>query len=226
MTDSNHSFNKIIYASIALFVAGVFSLGFFIADVKGVFAGKNALSTLIIADLNFKFTKNQIISTTKSREGLLIEANIRLTNTPDPSETGSLISLLSSDKPLAGSVLLRQSEGEIDPKDRLALIWQRYLKSVPFQGPRGLEGHIFAPNSPYDGEVLFTDPSDPRKFAVRCLQATSTDQPEICLREVRIANGKVDLLIKFPRSWLTEWREIDSVVMDELNSAIAPQQSK
>jgi hypothetical protein len=226
MNVTNQSFKKIIYVCSALFFAGVCALGFFIADVKGAFVGKNEPTLLMLGDLNFKFPKNQIISTTKSREGVLVEANIRLTNTPDPSETGSLISLLSSDKPLAGSVLLRQSEGEIDPKDRLALIWQRYLKSAPFQGPRGLEGHIFAPNSPYDGEVLFTDPSDPRKFAVRCLQATSTDQPEICLREVRIADGKVDLLVKFPRSWLTEWREIDSVVMGELNSAIAQQQPK
>jgi hypothetical protein len=190
--------------------------------IIGVISNKNNKSELVtanISNLTLILPESQISSLIRQKDGSLLEINIKLNNSPEPQNTGSINKIFNKSH-FHSSVMLRPAESEIDPKDRLSLIWQRYLKSDPFQGPSGLEGRIFQPGSPYDGEVLFTDPVDPRKFAVRCLQATETDQPEICLREMRVVEGKIDLLIKFPRSWLSDWREIDKVVIDELNEFI------
>lgn len=215
--ESSKSFKWLLVTNAGLFAIGLCFLAFFIFDVISDKTNNTLLVSLNISNITLKIPEGQITSLTKQRDGSLQEINIKLNNSPEPQNTAS-IKRLFNQIPIHASAILRIAESEINPQDRLGLIWQRYLKSDPFQGPSGLEGRIFQPNSPYDGEVLFTDPSDPRKFAVRCLQATETDQPEICLREIRVAEGKIDVLMKFPRSWLNDWRDIDKTTIEELQS--------
>ena len=64
-------------------------------------------------------------------------------------------------------------------------------------------------NKPYAGEDLFSAASP--LLNARCMRDAAT--PGMCLSERRI--GGADLTFRFPRSWLSQWREVADA-MDRL----------
>ena len=95
------------------------------------------------------------------------------------------------------------------PDERVRTIYPRYLDSNPARVTDGLSVRPFRDNTPYASEDLVYSSSP--QIVARCTRDGST--PGMCLSERRI-NG-ADLTFRFPRAWLTQWRDVASA-MDQL----------
>jgi len=88
------------------------------------------------------------------------------------------------------------------PDIRLRTIYPRYLDPSATQSRDGLSIRAFRDGTPYAGEDLFV--ADSPALAARCTRDAAT--PGMCLSERRI--GGADLTFRFPRRWLTQWRDV------------------
>jgi hypothetical protein len=88
------------------------------------------------------------------------------------------------------------------PDMRLRTIYPRYLEQTSTQVDDGLTMHSFKEGSPYSNEDMFiaTNPA----MSARCTRDAAT--PGMCLNERRIEGA--DLTFRFPRSWLSQWRDV------------------
>ena len=81
-------------------------------------------------------------------------------------------------------------------------IYPRYLDATPTQPQGGLLMRTFRDGTPYAGEDLVV--ADTPALVARCTRDAAT--PGMCLSERRISGA--DLTFRFPRQWLTEWRDV------------------
>jgi hypothetical protein len=90
----------------------------------------------------------------------------------------------------------------LSPDARVRTIYPRYLADAATKLESGLTMRAFREGTPYGGEDLFsaTAPS----LNARCMRDGAT--PGMCLSERRI--GGADLTFRFPRSWLSQWRDV------------------
>jgi len=88
-------------------------------------------------------------------------------------------------------------------------IYPRYLAPGPAPADDGLTMRAFRDGTPYSGEDLFI--ADTPSLTARCTRDATT--PGMCLSERRI--GGADLTFRFPRGWLSQWREVANA-MDRL----------
>jgi hypothetical protein len=88
-------------------------------------------------------------------------------------------------------------------------IYPRYLDETPTHASGGLSVQAFRDGTPYAGEDLFVADAPP--LVARCTRDAAT--PGMCLSERRV--GDADLTFRFPRQWLTEWRDVAGA-MDRL----------
>jgi hypothetical protein len=95
------------------------------------------------------------------------------------------------------------------PDMRLRTIYPRYLQQESTPGQDGLAMRAFRDGTPYGGEDLFFANSP--SLNARCTRDAET--PGMCLSEQRIDGA--DLTFRFPRSWLSQWREVANA-MDRL----------
>ena len=95
------------------------------------------------------------------------------------------------------------------PEMRVRTIFPRYLDQAQTEGEDGLTMRAFRDGSPYGGEDLFSAASP--NLVARCSREAAT--PGMCLSERRIDGA--DLTFRFPRSWLSQWREVADA-MDRL----------
>lgn len=88
------------------------------------------------------------------------------------------------------------------PDARVRTIYPRYLEQAATPVDDGLAMRAFRDGSPYANEDLFvaTAPS----LNARCTRDAST--PGMCLSERRVDGA--DLTFRFPRSWLSQWRDV------------------
>lgn len=88
------------------------------------------------------------------------------------------------------------------PDMRVRTIYPRYLEQASSQVDDGLTMRSFKDGSPYGNEDMFvaTNPA----LSARCTRDAAT--PGMCLSERRIEGA--DLIFRFPRSWLTQWRDV------------------
>jgi hypothetical protein len=95
------------------------------------------------------------------------------------------------------------------PDARIRTIYPRYLEQASSPGQDGLTMRGFRDGTPYSSEDLFfaTTPN----LTARCSRDATT--PGMCLSERRIDGA--DLMFRFPRSWLAQWRDVASA-MDRL----------
>ncbi len=93
----------------------------------------------------------------------------------------------------------------LDPTDRLLNIYPRYAAAETTPGPGGLTVLAFREGTPYQGEDLIYDAAAPG-FLVRCTRNGAGPTPGTCLYERRI--GAADLVVRFPRDWLDDWRTV------------------
>jgi len=90
----------------------------------------------------------------------------------------------------------------LEPDSRIRTIYPRYLEQAATPVDDGLTMRAFRDGSPYANEDLFvaTAPG----LNARCTRDAST--PGMCLSERRVDGA--DLTFRFPRSWLSQWREV------------------
>jgi hypothetical protein len=95
------------------------------------------------------------------------------------------------------------------PDARVRTIYPRYLEQASRPVDDGLTMRTFRDGSPYGNEDLFvaTAPS----LDARCTRDAAT--PGMCLSERRVDGA--DLTFRFPRSWLSQWRDVADA-MDRL----------
>jgi hypothetical protein len=95
----------------------------------------------------------------------------------------------------------------------LRTIYPRYLNPAVSPAQDGLTARAFLDGSPYANEDLFL--ADTPKLVARCSRDAQT--PGMCLSERRI--GGADLTFRFPRAWLTQWRDVAGA-MDQLTAQL------
>ena len=100
------------------------------------------------------------------------------------------------------------------PADRALTIYPRYTAAQAAPGPGGLTVVAFRDGTPYQGEDLIYDEPTP-SFFVRCTRNRAGPVPGICLYERRI--DAADVVVRFPRDWLRDWR----MVADKLDRLLA-----
>jgi hypothetical protein len=99
--------------------------------------------------------------------------------------------------------------GSLAPDVRVRTIYPRYLDAIAMPAQDGLLTRSFRDGSPYSGEDLFYA-STPNLVA-RCTRDGGT--VGMCLSERRAGNA--DLTFRFPRAWLSQWRDV-ATAMDRL----------
>ena len=100
------------------------------------------------------------------------------------------------------------------PEVRQRTIYPRYFGPASFLQQDGLTSRAFRDGSPYANEDLFY--ADAPSLVARCSRDAAT--PGMCLSERRI--GGADLTFRFPRQWLTQWRDV-AAAMDQLTAQLS-----
>lgn len=105
---------------------------------------------------------------------------------------------------------LRPRDEKIEPRDKPARLYARFLKQGVEAHPAGLILRRFEQGSPYDGEQLYMTPPEGRSFWARC--ASASDQlPATCISEARIAG--LDIRLRFKPEMLAEWETVAAGVV-------------
>lgn len=99
------------------------------------------------------------------------------------------------------------------PEARVRTIFPRYLEQTQTAREDGLTMRSFREGSPYSGEDLFTATAP--DMVARCSREAAT--PGMCLAERRVEGA--DLTFRFPRSWLSQWRDVADA-MDRLTQQL------
>jgi hypothetical protein len=97
------------------------------------------------------------------------------------------------------------------PDMRVRTIYPRYLDQAATPINDGLTMRAFRDGSPYANEDLFSAVTP--GFNARCTRDGLT--PGMCLSERRVDGA--DLTFRFPRSWLSQWRDVANA-MDRLTA--------
>ncbi|WP_322517644.1 hypothetical protein SR870_09080 [Rhodopseudomonas palustris] len=103
-------------------------------------------------------------------------------------------------------VSIAAHQDTLDPQMRLRTIYPRYLAPASQQIEDGLTLRPFVDGSPYGSEDLVTAEQPP--LAARCTRDRQT--PGMCISERRIDGA--DLSFRFPRQWLTQWRDVATAI--------------
>ncbi|MGY4623639.1 hypothetical protein ACVWY3_001395 [Bradyrhizobium sp. USDA 4486] len=101
----------------------------------------------------------------------------------------------------------------LSPEQRTSTIYPRYLDQAATQPEDGLTIRMFRAETPYGSEELYTAASP--ALTARCTRDAAT--PGMCLSERRV--GGADLTFRFPRSWLSQWREV-AEAMEKLTAQL------
>jgi hypothetical protein len=101
---------------------------------------------------------------------------------------------------------------QLAPDIRVRTIYPRYLDQASSTDD-GLTMRAFREGSPYGGEDLLSATSP--VLNARCTRDAMT--PGMCLSERRIDGA--DLTFRFPRSWLSQWRDV-AIAMDRLTTQL------
>src|SRR5437763_1073078 len=128
----------------------------------------------------------------------------------EPPDRGpSSIVLPANAPPAAGRpldrlfVTIAAAGDTLAPEERVSTIYPRFATTEPVAGPEGLAVLAFRDGTPYQGEDLIYDPGTPAGFLVRCTR-TAGPTPGTCLLSQRIETA--DVVVRFPRDWLQDWR--------------------
>ena len=108
------------------------------------------------------------------------------------------------------------------PTERVKTIYPRYATVEPVAGPDGLAVLAFREGTPYQGEDLVYDGAEPDRFLVRCSRNGVGPTPGTCLYERRIEAA--DLVVRFPRDLLNDWRMVASDI-ERLIKSLRPSPS-
>jgi len=103
------------------------------------------------------------------------------------------------------------------PADRALTIYPRHTAAEPVAGPGGLAVRAFRDGTPYAGEDLVYEPGT-AGFLVRCTRGVGPVRAT-CLYDRRIDTA--DVVVRFPRDWLDDWRLV-AATLDRLIASLRP----
>jgi hypothetical protein len=104
-------------------------------------------------------------------------------------------------------IVVTPPDASLDPADRTARLYERFLEENAWSHPGGLIARAFADDSPFRGDELYFTAPEGREFAARCRKPDPVAKtPNTCLAEMRM--GDVDVEIRFAAALLSEWRAL------------------
>jgi hypothetical protein len=105
-------------------------------------------------------------------------------------------------------ITITPKDDSLEPADRPAKLYARFLEGETEAGPGGLVLRRFETGSPYDLELLYVGPPDGRGFFARCPkgQDTSAVAPDMCLSLFR--DRSLDVELRFAPQLLPQWEAL------------------
>jgi hypothetical protein len=113
------------------------------------------------------------------------------------------------------TVTVSPKDDGVDPRERPAKLYARFLTPETLDGPGGLVLRRFEQGSPYDSEELLIAPPDGAQFFARCPRPQNGAPDEACLTVFR--DGALDVELRYPAILLEHW----DVVIDGAHSLLA-----
>lgn len=104
--------------------------------------------------------------------------------------------------PSVAITLTPKDEG-LDPSERPAKLYARFLTPETLDGPGGLVLRHFEQGSPYDSEELLIAPPDGRSFFARCPKPDAGAPGEACISVFR--EGALDVELRYSPALLEHW---------------------
>lgn len=104
----------------------------------------------------------------------------------------------------------------MSPDERVKIIYPRYFDPNARRIEDGLSIQAFRDSTPYASEDLAY--AETPQLVARCTRDAAT--PGMCLSERRIEGA--DLTFRFPRDWLSQWRNVSSAMDQIVNTMRAP----
>jgi hypothetical protein len=92
----------------------------------------------------------------------------------------------------------------LTPADLARNVYPRYTAAEATAGPDGLTILPFREGTPYQGEDVIYDAA--AAFVVRCSRDGAGPTPGTCLYQRRLDGA--ELIARFPRDWLDDWRMV------------------
>ena len=202
---------SLLWLPIAVFVAGVISAGVWVTYLLWPRwpATDMALSApslpIIVNGVNFNIPPAAIRNKVQRKPGTQDRIDLVFLwpslLPPDPAvKTDPVASAKAVDR----FFLTIASYGNtLPPIERFNTIYPRYLNTGSGTGDGGLTMRSFLEETPYQGEDLLYDTSNPEHFMARCTRDGAKGMIGICLYEKRV--GTADITARFPREWLADW---------------------
>ena len=102
---------------------------------------------------------------------------------------------------------LKPADPALDPAERTARLYQRFLDENSWSHPGGLVARAFVDGSPFEGDELFYVAPEGRDFAARCRRPDPARKtPNTCIAEFRL--GDLDVELRFAASLLSQWNAL------------------
>lgn len=99
---------------------------------------------------------------------------------------------------------LKPADPKIDPAERTARLYLRFLEETSWSHPGGLIARAFEPGSPFEGDELFYVAPEGRQFAARCRRPDPARKtPNTCIAAFRV--GDIDIDMRFSANLLSDW---------------------
>ncbi len=103
---------------------------------------------------------------------------------------------------------LQPEDSALEPGERVARLYARFLERDQWNHPGGLLMRRFEAGSPYEREELYIAPPEGRLFSARCMRPTQPPDglPNTCVSEIRMHG--LDVQIRFGPDLLPEWETL------------------
>ncbi len=115
-------------------------------------------------------------------------------------------------------VTAKPADSSLDPAERPARLYQRFLDENSWSHPGGLVARAFVDGSPFEGDELYYVAPEGREFAARCLRPDPARKtPNTCIYAFRL--GDLDVEMRFSAALLAEWVELKAGVRGLIEAA-------
>jgi hypothetical protein len=102
---------------------------------------------------------------------------------------------------------LRPADPSLDPSDRTARLYERFLDETAWSHPGGLIARAFEDDSPFPGDELYFTAPEGRDFAARCRKPDAMRKTQnTCQAVFRL--GALDVELRFSAELLSEWKRL------------------
>lgn len=106
-------------------------------------------------------------------------------------------------------VTIKPGDSDLDPADRPAKLYARFLDANEWSHPGGLVARAFEDGSPFEGQELYFVAPEGRDFAARCGRPdASRKTPNSCIYDFRVDG--LDVELRFSAAILSEWERLNA----------------